>query len=81
MWSLGSVPIAENISAYLRTCSAVFLACIVAMFRYLQKYRSMSRVTEHFDVALWIASFTESRAKGISLSESKGYPAPLTVLR
>jgi len=39
MRSLASVPIAENISAYLAICSEVFLAWACTMFRYLQKYR------------------------------------------
>ncbi len=37
MRSLGSVPIAENMSAYLATCSVSGLACFI--FPYLQKYQ------------------------------------------
>jgi len=40
MRSLGSVPMAENMSANLATCSRFFLACAGPIFRYLQKYRS-----------------------------------------
>ena len=42
MRSLASVPIAENISAYLTTCSAVFFEEAGAIFRYLQKYSVLS---------------------------------------
>src|ERR1019366_7480327 len=38
----GSVPMAENMSAYLATCSADFLDCPAFIFRYLQNYRSLS---------------------------------------
>src|ERR1700693_3898470 len=38
--NLGSVPMAENMSAYFATCSVVFLLCAVGMFLYLQKYRT-----------------------------------------
>src|ERR1700676_4167795 len=38
----GSVPIADNISAYFVTCSALFLFCALVIFRYLQKYGELS---------------------------------------
>src|SRR5579872_6022183 len=40
--SRGSVPIAENISAYLATCSVFFFDESVTIFRYLQKYGVLS---------------------------------------
>src|SRR5882724_4207856 len=38
--NLGSVPMAENMSAYFATCSVVLLLCAVRIFLYLQKYRT-----------------------------------------
>src|SRR5579864_2977359 len=42
MRSLASVPMAENISAYLAICSEVCLAWACTIFRYLQKYSLLS---------------------------------------
>jgi len=42
MRSRASVPIAENMSAYLAICSELFVAWACAMFRYLQKYGFLS---------------------------------------
>src|SRR5260370_38359759 len=41
----GSVPIAENISAYLATFPIDLLDCATGMFRYLQKYGLASRIS------------------------------------
>ena len=38
----GSVPIAESMSAYFAICSVLFLVEATGMFRYLQKYGSLS---------------------------------------
>jgi hypothetical protein len=70
--SRGSVPIAENMLAYLAICSAFFLFEISIIFRCLQKYGFMSSYSN-----LWWLRANIARNLKRRFRRKKGRPADL----
>src|SRR5437870_2152806 len=73
--SLASVPVAENMSAYLATRSALFFIWLPVIFRYLQKYGLLSSLRGGLSGAPSIGCpFSAKSATTASLA-AHGFPA------